>query len=106
MTYTHKLLTSKTTLLVFACALLLGFQSSEALATGFDLSKAEDAGNDLITKIRGNLATIVLTIAFIVTGFLAAFNKIPWFWFFAVVLGGFFIFGSTDLANGIKSLFS
>ena len=77
-----------------------------SLAASFDFSKAEDAGNEILAWLQGNLATILLTIALIVTGFLAAFNRIPWAWFWAVFFGAFIIFSASKIVSWLQTGFA
>ena len=76
------------------------------LAANFDFKAAEDAGNEILAWMQGNLATILLTIALIVTGFLAAFNRIPWSWFWAVFFGAFIIFSASKIVTWLKAGFT
>jgi type IV secretion system protein VirB2 len=85
------------------CALLA---ATPSLAADFDFSGAEDIGNSALDWMRGNLATIILTVALTVTGFLAAFNRIPWAWFWAVFFGAFIIFAAPRLVTWMSTAFS
>lgn len=73
--------------------------------SGVDFSKADTVGNSFVTWIRGNLATVVFTVAFVLTGFLAAFNRISWLWVLLVVVGAFLVFGAPAFVTSLRSAF-
>jgi type IV secretory pathway VirB2 component (pilin) len=87
--------------LALSCAI-----AAPSWAQSFDFSGAEDIGNDLLSWMRGNLANIILTVALVVTGFLAAFNRIPWAWFWAVFFGAFIIFSAPKLVTWMSGAFN
>lgn len=88
-------------------ALMAGFLiANPALAQDFDFSGAESVGNSLLDWARGNLANIILTGALVIAGFLAAFNRIPWSWFFAVLFGAFIIYGAPKLVSWLSGAFT
>lgn len=80
--------------------------ADSALAQAIDFSKAEATGTSFIASLRGTIATIFFTLALIVTGFLAAFNKIQWFWFFGVLIGAFLVFAAPTLVANMRAAFS
>ncbi len=65
-------------------------QSDPAAAQIF-FTKAEKVATGLLFSFRGTLATAFLGIAFGVTGFLAAFNRISWAWVSRVVVRVFLV---------------
>lgn len=91
--------------IALAAVSLVVFADS-ALAQAIDFSKAEATGTSFIGSLRGTIATIFFTLALIVTGFLAAFNKIQWFWFFGVLIGAFLVFASPALVANLRAAFS
>ena len=93
-------------MLVLASAALTAGVASDALAQSVDFSKADTIGNDFVAWIRGNLATVVFTVAFVLTGFLAAFNRISWLWVLLVVVGAFLTFGAPTFVSSLRSAFS
>lgn len=92
--------------LVATVSLCLMLAASTGVAQDIDFSQAEDGGNQLIGFLRGPAATIVLVLAFAVTGFLAAFNRISWAWVGGVALGGLLIFGGPTFVDGFRAIFS
>jgi type IV secretion system protein VirB2 len=91
-------------------ALCLGLaglaQSAAAQSSGaVDFSKADQLGTDLLGWMRGSLGTTVIAVAFAVTGFLAAFNRLSWMWPLMICVGAFLLFGGTQFASELKSLF-
>ncbi len=88
---------------------ILGAVSTLCMATTLsaqsvvDFTKAENVGNGIIASLTGNIATIVFTLALIITGFMAAFNKIQWVWFFAVIVGAFFVFGANYIVPALRA---
>lgn len=87
-------------------AALLVVMANSALGQAIDLSKAEGTGTSLIADLRGTIATIFFSLALIVTGFLAAFNKIHWFWFFGVLFGAFLVFAAPAIVENLRTAFS
>jgi type IV secretion system protein VirB2 len=86
------------------CTLLL-VQSEPALAQVV-FTKAEKVATGLLASFRGTLATAFFGIAFVVTGFLAAFNRISWAWVSLVVVGAFLVFAGPTIVANLKSSFS
>ena len=69
-------------------ALLVTVVAGDALAqSGVDFSKADTVGNDFVAWIRGNIATVFFTVALVLAGFAAAFNKISWMWVLMIAVG-------------------
>ena len=97
---------SRTNFAIAIVAALLVVLADGALSQGIDFSKAESTGTSFISSLRGTIATIFFTLALIVTGFLAAFNKIQWFWFFGVLIGAFLVFASPALVSNLRAAFS
>lgn len=86
------------------CTLVLA-QTEPALAqVAFD--KAETVATGLLASLRGTLATAFFGIAFVVTGFLAAFNRISWAWVALVVVGAFLVFAGPGIVANLRSSFS
>lgn len=73
---------------------------------GVQFSKIDTLGNSFITWIKGNPTTIFFTLALVITGFLAAFNRISWMWVGMICLGAFFAFGATNIVTQLKSIFT
>lgn len=79
---------------------------AQATAGGVQFSKIDTLGNSFITWIKGNPTTIFFTLALVITGFLAAFNRISWMWVGMICLGAFFAFGATNIVTQLKSIFT
>lgn len=97
---------NKTNIAIALMAASLVICADAALAQAIDFSKAEATGTGFIASLRGTIATIFFTLALIVTGFLAAFNKIQWFWFFGVLMGAFLVFAAPALVGNLRAAFS
>ncbi len=69
-------------------------------------TKAETVATGILASFRGTLATAFFGIAFVVTGFLAAFNRISWSWVALVVVGAFLVFAGPTIVANLKSSFS
>lgn len=91
-----------------AAALAVVFSSlgDVAQAQNIDFSKAESTGNQVIAFLRGPLATIVLVLGFVITGYLAAMNRISWAWCGGIILAAFFIFAGPTLVDNLRSIMS
>lgn len=89
---------------IAAAALLLVVHGQDALAQDIDFGKAEDTGNQIIGFMRGPLATIIFVLAFAVTGFLAAMNRISWVWVGGVILGAVLVFGGPAFVDSLRSI--
>ena len=85
------------------CTLMMA-QSEPALAQVV-FTKAETVATGVLASFRGTLATAFFGIAFVVTGFLAAFNRISWAWV-AVVVGAFLVFAGPAIVANLRSSFS
>ena len=85
-------------LLGLTFCILVVAQSEPALAQVV-FTKAE-------TVATGVLATAFFGIAFVVTGFLAAFNRISWAWVALVVVGAFLVFAGPAIVANLRSSFS
>ena len=85
---------------------LLGLAATDAMAQQVEFSKIDTLGNSFVTWLRGNPITIFFTVALIVTGLLAAFNRISWMWVLMICVGAFFSFGATNLVSQLKALFT
>ncbi|WP_299592934.1 TrbC/VirB2 family protein [uncultured Tateyamaria sp.] len=99
-----KLNNSNLALAVMASLLLVAANTS--LAQTIDFSDAETLGTGFVASMRGTIATIAFSVAFIVTGFLAMMNKISWFWLFGVVLGAFLVFGGPGIVANLRAAFT
>ena len=86
------------------CTLLLA-QAEPALAQVV-FTKAEKVATGLLASFRGVFATAFFGIAFVVTGFLAAFNRISWAWVALVVVGAFLVFAGPAIVANLRSSFS
>lgn len=85
---------------------LVGLTASGALAQGVQFSKIDTLGNSFLTWIKGNPVTIFFTVALIVTGLLAAFNRISWMWVLMICVGAFFAFGASNIVTQLKAVFT
>ena len=63
-------------------------------------------GNDFVTWIRGNIATVFFTVAIVLAGFAAAFNKISWMWVLMIAVGALLVFGAPGFVADLKAVFS
>ncbi|NEY92024.1 TrbC/VirB2 family protein [Tabrizicola oligotrophica] len=88
-----------------ASALVLAV-TQPALAQTIDFSKAEGVTTGVLTTLRGAFSTAFFGIAFVVTGFMAAFNRISWAWVALVVVGAFFVFAGPAIVANLRSAFS
>lgn len=86
------------------CTLLLA-HSEPALAQVV-FTKAERVATGVLASFRGVLASAFFGIAFVVTGFLAAFNRISWAWVALVVVGAFMVFAGPAVVANLRSSFS
>jgi type IV secretion system protein VirB2 len=86
------------------CTLLLAQAEPGLAQVAFD--KAETVATGLLASLRGTLATAFFGIAFVVTGFLAAFNRISWAWVALVVVGAFLVFAGPAIVANLRSSFS
>jgi type IV secretion system protein VirB2 len=84
---------------------LIAAQTEPALAQVV-FTKAETVATGLLASFRGTLATAFFGIAFVVTGFLAAFNRISWAWVALVVVGAFLVFAGPAIVANLRSSFS
>lgn len=91
--------------LLSASALLLTI-TQPAVAQTIDFSKAEGVTTGVLTTLRGAFSTAFFGIAFVVTGFMAAFNRISWAWVALVVVGAFFVFAGPAIVANLRSAFS
>jgi type IV secretory pathway VirB2 component (pilin) len=85
---------------------LLGLAATDAMAQQVEFSKIDTLGNSFVTWLRGNPITIFFTVALIVTGLLAAFNRISWMWVMMICVGAFFAFGAPSIVTQLRSVFS
>lgn len=101
MTNKHSLM------LAFAAAFLVTGIAGDALAqSAVDFSKADTVGTGFTTWIRGNIATVFFTVALVLAGFAAAFNKISWMWVLMIAVGAFLVFGAPSFVADLRSVFS
>ncbi len=84
------------------CALML----AEPATAQVVFTKAENVATGLLASFRGTLATAFFGIAFVVTGFFAAFNRISWAWVALVVVGAFLVFAGPAIVANLRSSFS
>jgi type IV secretion system protein VirB2 len=89
-------------LLIAAIAL----QANIALAQTIDFGSAEGVATGVLASLRGVFATAFFGIAFVVTGFLAAFNRISWAWVALVVVGAFLVFAGPAIVANLRAAFS
>jgi type IV secretory pathway VirB2 component (pilin) len=96
-------------MLALAGTVLMAGVASDALAQaggGVDFSKAETVGTGFATWIRGNISTVFFTVAIVLAGFAAAFNKISWMWVLMIAVGAFLVFGAPSFVADLRSVFS
>jgi len=86
------------------CTLMLASAEPAMAQVAFD--KAETVATGLLASFRGTLATAFFGIAFVVTGFLAAFNRISWAWVALVVVGAFLVFAGSAIVANLRASFS
>jgi type IV secretory pathway VirB2 component (pilin) len=86
------------------CTLMLASAEPAMAQVAFD--KAETVATGLLASFRGTLATAFFGIAFVVTGFLAAFNRISWAWVALVVVGAFLVFAGPAIVANLRASFS
>jgi len=91
--------------LLAACAFALAV-AEPAMAQTINFSKAEAVTTGVLTTLRGAFSTAFFGIAFVVTGFMAAFNRISWAWVALVVVGAFFVFAGPAIVANLRSAFS
>jgi type IV secretion system protein VirB2 len=77
-----------------------------AIAQSIDFGKAESVATGVLASLRGVMSTAFFGIAFVVTGFMAAFNRISWAWVALVVVGAFFVFAGPTIVANLRSAFS
>lgn len=80
----------------------IGSWSTSAMAA-IDFSKAEGLATSLASSLGGVFATAFFTIALIIAGFLAAFNRISWMWVGLIMVGGFLVFGGPALVANLRA---
>jgi type IV secretion system protein VirB2 len=90
-------------LLLLAVAVI---HTDVALAQTIDFGKAEGVATGFLASLRGVFATAFFGIAFVVTGFLAAFNRISWAWVALVVVGAFLVFAGPAIVANLRAAFS
>lgn len=100
-----KTVSQRVALLGAACALGL-LLSHPAIAQTINFGKAEAVTTGVLATLRGTFSTAFFGIAFVVTGFMAAFNRISWAWVALVVVGAFFVFAGPAVVANLRSAFS
>lgn len=88
-----------------ACAAAVAV-SEPSFAQTIDFTKAEGVTTGVLASLRGAFSTAFFGIAFVVTGFMAAFNRISWAWVALVVVGAFFVFAGPAIVANLRSAFS
>ena len=71
-----------------------------------DFSKADTVGNTFIDWMRGNAATILFTLAFVITGFMAAYNRLSWMWPIMICIGALLTFGAPTFVAELRAVFT
>lgn len=84
----------------------IALQANNVLAQTIDFSDAEGVATGVLASLRGVFATAFFGIAFVVTGFLAAFNRISWAWVALVVVGAFLVFAGPAIVANLRAAFS
>lgn len=85
---------------------LVTLSQVEPVLANIVFTKAENVATGVLDSFRGTLATAFFGIAFVVTGFLAAFNRISWAWVSLVVVGAFLVFAGPAIVANLRSSFS
>ena len=80
--------------------------ADQGFAQSVDFGKAEGVATGVLASMRGVFATAFFGIAFVVTGFLAAFNRISWAWVALVVVGAFLVFAGPAIVANLRAAFS
>jgi len=80
---------------------LAALASDPALAQQFQ--PIGNAFSAVLSFLQGTVATTVATIAVIAAGFAALTGRIPWFWFFGIVVGVALIFGASSIVTSLSS---
>ena len=80
--------------------------ADQGFAQTVDFGKAEGVATGVLASLRGVFATAFFGIAFVVTGFLAAFNRISWAWVALVVVGAFLVFAGPAIVANLRAAFS
>ena len=93
------------TFVLGACALVMA-ASEPSLAQTINFGKAEGVATGVLATLRGVFSTAFFGIAFVVTGFMAAFNRISWAWVALVVVGAFFVFAGPAVVANLRAAFS
>jgi type IV secretory pathway VirB2 component (pilin) len=94
-------------MVVLAAAACLILAADPSLAQGtIDFKKAEGVATGVLASLRGVFATAFFGIAFVVTGFLAAFNRISWAWVALVVVGAFLVFAGPTIVANLRAAFA
>lgn len=101
MTKRHSLM-----LALAALALATGVAGDALAQSAVDFSKADTVGTGFTTWLRGNIATVFFTVALVLAGFAAAFNKISWMWVLMIAVGAFLVFGAPSFVADLRSVFS
>jgi type IV secretion system protein VirB2 len=91
-------------LMVIAAAIVL--QSDVAHAQTINFGKAETVATGVLASLRGIMSTAFFGIAFVVTGFMAAFNRISWAWVALVVVGAFLVFAGPAIVANLRTAFT
>lgn len=89
-------------LAAYLAAPILALSTSTAFAA-INFTKAEALATSIGTSLGGVLATAFFTIALIIAGFLAAFNRISWMWVGMICVGGFLAFGAATLVSDLRA---
>lgn len=80
--------------------------ADQGFAQTVNFGKAEGVATGVLASLRGVFATAFFGIAFVVTGFLAAFNRISWAWVALVVVGAFLVFAGPAVVANLRAAFS
>ena len=91
---------------LFAASALVLAVADPGISQTIDFGKAESVTTGVLATLRGAFSTAFFGIAFVVTGFMAAFNRISWAWVALVVVGAFFVFAGPAIVANLRSAFS
>lgn len=84
---------------------IVGLYATDVLAQ-VQFSKIDTLGTSFVNWLKNKPVTIFFTVALIISGLLAAFNKMSWFWVLMICVGAFLAFGAPTLVNQLKGVMS
>lgn len=76
-----------------------------AAQASFDLSPITEAGDSFLAWLK-TFAKVVLSVGLVISGLMAAGNRLSWVWPFMIAIGAFFAFGGPKLIDQLATWFS